>query len=1049
MKAKRVFLVIVVIFFSIYLFSGPTLLRTPSVSPDGKWIAFSYGGDIFKVKVSGGEAFRITDNIAHEIFPVFSPDGKWIAFSSKRYGNYDVFYVSSLGGRPVRVTFRDTDDYVSGWLPDSKHIIFHTKWNFHYFYGNYSSYVVSIYGGTPYQLIPELSRYARVSPDFKFAVFNYGTAPELRKGYKGSANIEVYLYDLKKKAFKNISNYEGNDKWPQFCGGKIIFVSDRGKNGVFNLWEYDFKTKKMSQLTFFKEDQVRYPSCSSSGGTIAFEYRDSIYILKEGKIEKLKVLISDDYKFQEEEKIVYTKEAEIVKPSPDGKEIAFIVRGDVFVEDVESKRIRKIEGNPERSIELEWSKDSKTLYVSEDGSGNYDIYAYSSADPMNLRLSKALVFKKKRITKSSKDEKELKLSPSGKYLAFVRGKGDLVVLDLESMKEKVILRGWSTPSYSWSPDSRWIAYSREDNNFNSDVFIVSISNGKSYNISKHPDIDTNPVFSPDGTRLYFVSKRFDNNMDVWMVFLEKRVDEMDELEVEEELKKRKKDILSNKKEPIVKIDFYEIEKRVRHVTTLLGEETEVVSAFEKIYFVGSDDNGSNIYEAKWNGKDFKKITHDNLGGSYLKFDSQFKNLFFLRKNGKIAKLNILSSKVKAVPFKARVVVKRFEENRQKYDEAWRVLNEMFYDSKFHGRDWKKLHDYYMEWALNSKTIEDFNYVFTMLLGELNSSHQGIRAKRKNMVKTGYLGVYFDESFKGNGLKIERVLEYSPASREISKLFPGDIIVSVNGIRIRKRTNIYKLLEDKADEDILLGVLRNGKKVFIKIRPFSYRKLLDSIYANWVKEKRKIVESLSDGRFSYIHIRAMGTQNARDFENQLYSVAEGKDGLIIDVRNNGGGWITDLLLTMLMVKNHAITIPRDGEKGYPQGRRLLYVWTKPIVVLCNENSYSNAEIFSWSIRTLKRGAVVGEKTFGAVISTGAYTLIDGSYVRVPFRGWYVNDGSFTNMEHNGCPPHFRVPYKLGERYRGVDKQLLKAISVLEKEVERAKKDPRWPIWLEYK
>ncbi len=1039
------FLALITTLFSV------NLPRTPAISPDGKWIVFSLYGDIWRMELSERRAYRITDNVAHEFFPKISPDGKWIAFSSKRYGNYDVYVVSSKGGIPVRLTYRDTDDIVNGWTPDGRYILFHSRGALHHFYRNINVFVVKRTGGTPFPFVNEVSKYADVSADGNFILFNYGTAPELRKGYRGPANIEVYLYNRKNGEYSNISKFSGNDKWPKFCLSKdeVVFVSDRGKEGVFNLWKYSIENNKFTQLTFFKNGQVRYPECG--GGKIVFEYKNGLYLYEKGNVRELPIEAAEDYKVAPFRKTVFTKNAEIMKPSPSGEEVAFIVRGDVFVMDKEGKRIRNITNSASREIDIEWSSDGKSLFVSSDRNGNYDIFVYESNDPEEQGLSRALVFKSRLLVGKDKDEKGMKLSPDGKTLAFIRGKGTLVLFNLKDGKEKVLIKGWSEPSYSWSPDSKWIAFSREDNNFNSDVYIISAEGGKAYNISQHPDIDTNPVFSQDGTRLYFVSRRFDNNMDIWMVFLEKRLYDMDELEKEEEIKKINKELKEGKKPVNIKIDFDGINRRVQHITKLLGSETEihVLSGGEKIIFSANDDKGRNLWIADWNGKNIKKLTKDNLGARGFSTDKEGKNVYFLRNNGTISYLSTSGLKVKKIPFKAKVEIKRMLENSQKYDEAWRVLNTMFYDKNFHGVNWRKKWKYYRDWAIRTQTVEDFNYVFTMLLGELNSSHQGIRSPRNNKVKTGYLGVYFDEKYKGDGLRVKKVLKYSPAARVISKLYKGDVILAVNGMKINKNTNIYKLLEDKKDEEVLLKVKRGKSVLSIKIVPFGYRELTTAVYKNIVDWRRKIVEKLSDGKFTYIHIRAMGTQNARDFEEELYSIAEGKEGLIIDVRNNGGGWITDLLLTMLMLKNHAITIPRDGGKGYPQGRRLLYTWPKPIVVLCNENSYSNAEIFSWSIRTLNRGYLVGEKTFGAVISTGAYTLIDGSYVRVPFRGWYVNDGTFTNMERDGCPPDYRVKYKLGSLVNEKDDQLLKAIDVLKKEVLKAKKDPRWPIWLPVK
>ncbi len=1058
---KKVFLFFVNILIATLLISGTTisLPRTPSVSPDGQYVVFSYNGDIWKVSIKGGRALRLTDNIGVEINPVYSPDGKYIAFSSDRNGNFDVFVMDSEGGIPRQLTFRDSSDYVTGWSPDGKYIIYHTPGTLHHFYRNYNVYKVPFNGGTPFMLIPEVSKNGVFNHKGDLVAFNFGTAPELRKRYRGTANIEIYLYNLKEKSFKKFTNFNGNDKWPKFSPDDkyVYFVSDRSKDMVFNLYKKDLKTGAVKQITFFKNGQVRFPSIANNKNVIVFEYKNKLYkVLNDGKPEEIKIYAPADYKDPVIVKKTYTSKADTMLISPDNKEIAFIVRGELFVMSEDGKLIKRLTTTPSRERDICWAEDGKSLYFTSDRDGNYNIFKISSSDKGRDRLSETLKLKVERITNTPEDEGEMKLSPDKTKLAYIRGNGNLIVRDIKTGKEKAIVKGWSELTFNWSPDSKWIAYSQDDNDFNTDIYIIPANGGKAYNISKHPDIDTDPVFSPDGKRLYFVSRRgemgertVDNNIDIFTVFLEKKYDQMNEYEYKRATENDKKS-----KKVDVKIDFDNINNRVKRLTSIYGHEYGIaVSPDSKsIAFASRNDRGGYLFLGKWDGLKFtvKKLTKSAVNPSEITFDKKGKTIYFKKGNGTFAKIGVSGSGYKSIPFRAKVIINRALENAQKYNEGWRVLWNHFYDPHFHGIDWKKAGEYYKPWAIKTRTLNDFNYVFTMLLGELNSSHQGIRGGwKKNEVRTGYIGVEFCPHYKGKGLRVHKVFKYSPANREISKLYPKDIILKVNEKEIGSHTNFYKLMEDTINKEVLLTVKRGKETKEIIIRPVSYSTLKTIIYKNIVESRRAKVEKLSNGKLTYIHIRGMGTQNAREFEKELYSVAHGKDGLIIDVRNNGGGWITDLLLSMLMTRQHAITIPRGGGKGYPQGRRVFYNWPKPIVVLINPNSYSNAEIFPWSIRTLKRGKLVGEQTFGAVISTGAVFLIDGTYVRMPFRGWYVNDGTFTNMEHHGCPPDVYVPYKLGELSKGEDSQLTKALEVLRNEVRKAKKLKTWPDWIDVK
>ncbi|MCK5220297.1 MAG: peptidase S41, partial [Candidatus Aminicenantes bacterium] len=284
------------------------------------------------------------------------------------------------------------------------------------------------------------------------------------------------------------------------------------------------------------------------------------------------------------------------------------------------------------------------------------------------------------------------------------------------------------------------------------------------------------------------------------------------------------------------------------------------------------------------------------------------------------------------------------------------------------------------------------------------------------------------------------LKGSPAFHKNSRLSADDIITSVNGEKAGLASNFYMFMEDKAGEPVMLQILRGEEKLDVEITPVSSNR--NFIYDSWIERNQKKVDELSGGKLAYLHIQSMGWTNLEKFERELHSVAYGKEGLVIDVRYNGGGWITDYLLQILTTKQHAVTIPRDGGKGYPHGRRSIFAYTKPIVVLINQMSYSNAEIFPWSIRTLKRGTLVGKQTFGAVISTGGTALIDGTWLRLPFRGWYVNDGTMTNMELNGCPPDVPVENLPGEEIKGVDRQLNKGVEVL---LEKVKESAKSKIW----
>ena len=1034
---KRIFALMgigILVFFLSFLYSDEFIFpRYPAPSPDGKIIVFSYHGDLWKVSVGGGEAQRLTVHEAYDYLPCWSPDGKEIAFSSNRYGNDDIFVIPSKGGIPVRLTYFSNSDRICDWSSDGK-IIFSSRRNF-YYHRLPVLYQIDREGGTPFELVQTYADQGRISPDGKWLAFVRGRIDWARKHYRGSGNTDIWLYNFETEEYIQLTNHMGNDYFPLWAPDSkaVYYVTD--EDGTFNLWEIDIFNKNKKQLTFFKDDGVRFPNISRNGKVIAYEQGYSIwcYFPESGENKKLKIYGPIDYKVNPVERKIFTSQATEMQISPDGKEIAFVVRGEIFVMEEEGGKANRITDNPARDYQICWSPDSKSLVFISDRSGNKDIFLVRSASSDEERLSKCLRKEIIQLTKTEESEHSPKFSPDGEKIAFIRGNGDLWIMDKDGKNEKRILKGWATPDYSWSPDSKWIAFSRDDNEFNTDVFIISAEGGEPVNISQHPDEDVHPVWSQDGRKLAFFSRRIGNTYDIWFVFLRKIDDEKSKEEWEEEEKTAKE---KKEKKVIVKIDFKNIHKRLRRVTSLPGDETGIeISPDGKTFAFQANAKGKrDLWIVKWDGTGLKQLTMDGSSPSYISWSKDGKKIYFLRRGGNIASVSLDGKKLKNINFRAKMIIDHVAEKLQMFDEAWQTLNDRFYDPNFHGVNWRKMQEKYRPLASKTITREDFHDVIRLMIGELNSSHLGISPPRpENAVSTGMLGLRFDPDYKGKGLKVKSVIPDGPCDKEKARVYPGEILISIDGQAIEKHTNIHQLLNDKVGEKVEIEVIgKNGKKRTLIVKPMNYSQFLQKEYDRWVEEKRTLVEKLSNGRLGYIHIQAMNEPSLERFEMELYSVAHGKDGLVIDVRNNGGGWTTDYLLAILSPKPHAITIPRGGEKGYPQDRRPLYAWTKPIIVLCNEYSYSNAEIFSHAIKTLKRGKVVGQATSGSVISTGGISLIDGSRFRVPYRGWYVITTGL-NMEGNGCIPDIIVPDFPQDIEKGIDRQLERAIKELLKEI----------------
>jgi C-terminal processing protease CtpA/Prc len=400
-----------------------------------------------------------------------------------------------------------------------------------------------------------------------------------------------------------------------------------------------------------------------------------------------------------------------------------------------------------------------------------------------------------------------------------------------------------------------------------------------------------------------------------------------------------------------------------------------------------------------------------------------KALYFLHKNGTMRSVDFKGKDEQNHAFSAPFSTDLLQEQRCVFEDIWRYQKEYFYDGAFHGADWDQLRSVYAQWVSAIRHERDFNDLMNMLVGELNASHQRYAGKRKAETVYGHLGIQV--TTQENRWTITDILPKSPFARAFPTVPVGAQLVAVEGLR---SGNLFQALRDRVGERISVTVNDGTKEHTAILRPVSQRELADQLaYPAWVEANRKRVHDQTDHRLGYLHIEGMDIPSLEVFEMELFSEAADKEALVIDVRYNGGGWTTDFLLNMLFTPDHAYTIPRDGHEGYPQGRRTFFHWHQPVYVLCNEFSYSNAEIFSHAIKTLKRGTLIGTPTFGAVISTGGKSLINGAWIRMPFRGWYVK-GSGINQENNGAVPHEIVPYTPDDQLKGTDPQLDKAIEL---------------------
>ncbi|GAA4830352.1 S41 family peptidase [Algivirga pacifica] len=1040
------------------------LIRYINISPSGQYLSFSYQGDIWVSEIDGGRPYRLTVHEGYEGKNIWSPDGEHIAFSASRYGNDDIFRIPITGGKAERLTYHSSNDEVSGWTTDNK-ILFGAQRLFGYVEWERGTYAIEATGGTPTRLLDAVGYNVIKSPDTDWYAFETGPCRVERETYKGSANKDIWLYHSKRKTFHQFTDFEGQDYLPKWGkDGMLYFLSAR--SGRYNVWTQKVKEDgtvegTAQQLTFQEDFGVRHFGISDNG-ILVYTAGDEIYSLnvKTGEQKEVFIPLQTDERFDEVVRKTYRANIEEYALAPNSDLSAFMIRGEVFVKRnyKDDSRAVNLSNSAYRDQDMTWVNDSTVLFVS-DRNGNQDIYLSRSSDKQIGGIFESLKHELVQLTDTKEQEHSLKMSPDGKHLLYQRGKGTLLVAEVSDngklKNEKVMVdNGWTSfYGVNWSPDSKWVAYSIPDLNFNSEVFIQSVENKEQKaNVSMHPRGDVNPVWSPDGSKLAFLSVRNNGDYDIWFAWLKKEDWEKTQQEWKEEdwvpsSESKKKEKEEETVAPIT-IDLQDIHERLVQVTAYPGEEGSPLFSKDgkTIYFLKNNPIGESteLYKINWDGEEAKSITKGK-GIKDVQLSTDGKSLFFLQ-SGKLQQLTIKSSKKESLKHEAKMLIDYPEEHKQMFEEGWSAINEGFYDPEFHGKDWKALKEKYQPLVLNASTPRDFRYAFNLMLGELNASHMGLyrneeRAQTQRE-RTGRLGIEVKPHKRG--VEVTHVVEGTPAFRQKSKLEVGDVITAVNGHTIDPKANFYQTLANQSAEKVLLTIQGvNGKTKEVVIRPVSY--IGEKLYEEWVKEKRRLVEEYSEGRLGYLHIEGMNWTSFERFERELTAAGQGKEGIVIDVRYNGGGWTTDYLMAVLNVKQHAYTIPRgatnslknhqDFASNYPYGERLpLSAWTSPAIALCNESSYSNAEIFSHAFKGLNRGLLVGKPTFGAVISTGGHRMIDGALLRMPFRAWYAKQTQL-NQELNGAVPDIIVENAPDAYVKKQDAQLKRAVEELLKQVNK--------------
>lgn len=1030
--------------------------RHPEISPDGTKVLFSYNGDLWIAPIGGGGATRVTDNVGYERNGVWSRDGRRIAFSSNRYGNYDVFVMPAAGGEPVQLTFSDAQDYATGWN-ETGGILFYSYRGFR----GYQLFELAETGGMPVALTDDDAdtSYACYAPGGD-VIYTRGSAEWYRKGYFGSANFE--LWHLNRSSNKNtqITNYKGNDGWPATADGKsVYFISER--SGKTDVYRTSISGGEPVQLTNASSAGAAFPSVSADGKTLVYEDGGRLFKMSAagGDASEIIVYVSSDEKRNSvfKDSINYTDEYAL---SPNGKYVAFTARGDIFVTYTEdafqpgtepdrdlSKAVR-VTDSPARDWQIAWHPDSdKLAFASDRDNADLDIYI---ADLRNMNID--------RLTSSPEDDAWPRFSPDGKYLGYYRGGGELVSLEVKAHKPAVIDKGevqWGPYSggFEYSPDSRWIAYWKFIDGFNADIFIAEAGGGKPVNVLRHPDWIWNFQWLPDGSGIVFMSDRVDDNWGIFKldfvtkenIFTKGFILDSAGGESEEGENGGKENHEGGEEAPEIEIDYERIWERVTRLSAHGGASTMPVSSIDSswVYYMSDASGEMDLWAASIDGLEAYPLGI-NMPMDQLQMSPGGDKLYFLAPWGGVGFVRVNGPQVQGmgnVPFSAAMKIDRPAELMQMYSECWRLLKNYFYDPNLHGarKDWDAIFKRYVPLVEQAATPEEFNYIVARLIGEVKGSHLGIWGGTSfNGVPsyTGFLGLDFDLTFDGPGLRVKKVLYDGPCYRKESRVEPGEILLSVNGASVNSKTNIFALLDDKPNDQVDLVIKGRSGERTVSIIPIDAGAQYQLSYQAWVEERRIMTEKLSGGRIGYLHVQQMDWASFEKFKHDLFGLNYDKEAVIVDVRFNGGGWTSYYILELLARKAFGWSRGRHSDwMGAPAMR-----WEKPAVCLINSSCYSDSEIFPYGFKQLGIGKLIGEATNGSVIGTLEYPLVDGSSFRLPVDGWYTYDRR--NMEVSGpagiegIQPDIFVSNLPDDVRNGKDAQLERAVEELLRQIGRS-------------
>ncbi len=1083
---KKLFLTLFASIIAITSFAQqPLWMRYNKISPNGDKIAFTYKGDIYVVDSQGGTARQLTTSLAYDYCPVWSNNGKTIAFATDRNGNFDIYVMPAEGGAAQRVTTNSASETPMAFSPDDKEVYYTAFIQKDAADAQFASawltelYKVSVEGGRPQQVTA--ATVCSVSFDTDGESFLYydrkGSENIWRKHQVSSVARDVVYYDAKKKTHKILTTNIGEDREPVFMPDHKSFVylsepAGRNSQNVYMMpWPAKSEPVKVSN---FETYPVRFLSVAKDG-TLCYGYQGEIYTQKIGQ-EPKKVdiqIVNDQENVVERGKFGGATDLTI---TPDGGLIAFVSRGEVFVTSDEYQTTKQITHTPAAEADPSFSPDGKKLVYTSERDGYYNLYLAKMTRKEDLNFAYATLIEEERLFDDDGIERSnAEFSPDGKEIAYIENRNILKVINLESKKVRQITDGtqhYGSMDYQWSPDGKWFAISLITNMRDpySDVGIVSADGDmKIYNITNDGYITGGPRWALDGNAITFYSNRYGMrshaswgsqndaficfmNQDAYDKFMlskedyeilkkiedkSKPKDEKKDDKKDSKDKKGKKDDKDNKdkKEEAKSIDIEldRLDERVVRLTPMSSRLSGAVLSKDgdKLYFLSAFEKGYDLWELDVREKSTKILKKLDGGGADLVLNKKGDNIYVLS-GGNLQKIDTKGGKSTSIKYDATMELDRAAEREYMYNHVFLQENKRLFRRDHNGADFEQIKKDFYPFLAHINNNYDFAELLSEVLGELNVSHSGSGYRGGSVGDaTAQLGLLFDWSYKKDGLRIEEVLDYGPFDKKNSKVKAGDIIEKIDGVAITKDMDYFPLLNKKSGKTVLVSIYSPKSKQRWEevVKPISRGAQNDLLYKRWIKRNAHLVDSLSNGRLGYVHIKSMGDASYRDVYADILGKYNLREGIVIDTRFNGGGRLHEDIEILFSGEKYLEQVIRDTVACVMPSRR----YVKPSIMIIGEANYSNAHGTPWVYKHKNMGKLVGMPVPGTMSSVTWETLQDNTlYFGLPVIGYRTEEGNY--LENSQLEPDVKVKNTPEKLAQGIDEQLETAVRELLKDLE---------------